>query len=578
MATVKNKSGKRLIQIFCVPRRPSKANPKLFWEPEDKPEDWADFGTYCKDDVETLRHAWRVLPDWNYPGNDIELAVWALDQRINDRGLPIDMVGVSNAIQAAADVVQKLNEETVELTNGKLKTMKQAAAATDYIQSLGVPLPNMTKETVSRFLEKDNLPAEARRLLEIRQQVSKSSTAKYTKIKDAAVEGRVQECFVYSGAGRTKRWAGRLVQFQNMPRGIFYNADDIYLAVDAINAGIVDFCYDDPMAVISSSIRPMIKAEPGNKLVVSDLSNIEGRGIAWLAGEEWKLQAFRDFDQGTGPDLYILSYSKAFKVPIDQVGKPERQIGKVMELAMGYEGGVGAFVTFANTYHIDLNELPEKVLPNAPQWAIDQATRMYHWFIQQGKPTFDLSEKTFVTCDVLKRLWRAAHPRIVQLWADCKDAAINAVLTPGQTFVAGKLAFKAVEHNGLPFLLMKLPSGDYLSYFNPSVKDGSLRYYGMSQSASGARKWMKLNTYGGKLVENANQAISRNIMATNMLGIDMQFPLIGSVHDETISEVDEQHTERDAEALSRMLAFNPAWCPDLPLAAAGYQHTRYRKD
>ncbi|MEW8042558.1 MAG: hypothetical protein AB2800_20425, partial [Candidatus Thiodiazotropha endolucinida] len=404
----------------------------------------------------TLRHLWKLLPDWNYPSRQEEVEIWELDQVINSRGLPIDIETVEGALCTVNRTVLELDQRTQELSGGALQSMKQAATALDYIRSQGVPILDMTKATVAETLERNNLPVHIKGLLEVRQQVGKTSNAKCIKLKDAAINGRVKECFVYSGAGRTKRWAGRLVQFQNLPRGIFEESDDIYLAADAIAANIVDFCYDDPMAVISSSIRPMIAAEPGSKLVVSDLANIEGRVIAWLADEKWKLQAFDEYDRGEGPDLYKLSYSKSFNAAIDQVTKKDRQIGKVQELALGFEGGVGAFVTMASTYHLDLESLPELVLPYAPEGVIAQAERMWAW-AQDENRTHDLDSGVFIACDTLKRLWRRQHPAIVRLWADVKTAAENAILTPDTTFVAGKLAFRFVKHKGLPFLLMRLP-------------------------------------------------------------------------------------------------------------------------
>ncbi|MCG7948057.1 MAG: DNA polymerase [Candidatus Thiodiazotropha taylori] len=572
----KDARGKKLIQKFCTPRRPSKKNPNPFWLPEDYPEDWQVFIEYCRQDVETLRHLWKLLPDWNYPGRQEEVEIWELDQVINSRGLPIDIETVEGALCTVNRTVLELDQCTQELSGGALQSMKQAATALDYIRSQGVPILDMTKATVAETLERNNLPAHIKGLLEVRQQVGKTSNAKCTKLKDAAINGRVKECFVYSGAGRTKRWAGRLVQFQNLPRGIFEEPDDIYLAADAIAANIVDFCYDDPMAVISSSIRPMIAAEPNSKLVVSDLANIEGRVIAWLADERWKLQAFDEYDRGEGPDLYKLSYSKSFNVTIDQVTKKDRQIGKVQELALGFEGGVGAFVTMASTYHLDLESLPELVLPYAPEAVIAQAEKMWAW-AQDENRTHDLDSGVFIACDTLKRLWRRQHPAIVKLWADVKTAAENAILTPDTTFVAGKLAFRFVKHKGLPFLLMRLPSGGYLCYFKPAIERGSITYWGMSQSQSGARKWMKLGTYGGKLVENATQATARDVLARNMLAIDETYSIIGTVHDEVITEAPKNEAFTD-QHLSELLATNPPWAMDLPLAAAGYEARRYRKD
>ena len=325
------------------------------------------------------------------------------------------------------------------------------------------------------------------------------------------------------------------------------------------------------MELLSSSLRGCIVAPPGRKLVVADLSNIEGRDQAWLAGEQWKLQAFRDFDEGAGPDLYKLAYGKSFGVKPEAVTKDQRQVGKVQELALGYEGGVGAFVTFAAAYGIDLEDLARKVLPVAPAWTIDEAGGFHDWTVKQKRPTFGLSRDAFVACDALKRAWRDAHSCISGYWSTLRGAAVQAVEWPGTTFPAGML--KARRDGN--WLRIGLPSGRVLCYPSPQVAEGVLSYCGVNQYS---RKRGRLKTYGGKLFENVCQAVARDVMAHNMPLIEAAgYQIVLTVHDEVITEAPDA-PEFNAQHLASLLAANPPWAPDMPLAAAGFEAYRYRKD
>lgn len=336
------------------------------------------------------------------------------------------------------------------------------------------------------------------------------------------------------------------------------------------------------MEVLSSALRGCIVAPPGKKLVVADLSNIEGRDQAWLAGEQWKLQAFRDFDAGTGHDLYALAYAKSFGVTPEEVMVNKktgdgsmRQIGKVQELALGYEGGVGAFVTFAAAYGIDLEDLPAKVLPAADDELVAEARDFLGWLVGQKGQTFGLSDDAFVACDVLKRAWRRAHPAISSMWRDLRDAAVNAIESPGKTFQVRTLKLRRDGN----WLRIVLPSGRALCYPSPRVDEvngkDTVTYMGIDQYT---RKWSRLKTYGGKLFENVCQAVARDVMGHNMPAIEAaSYEIVLTVHDEVITEAPDCD-EFNAEHLASLLAANPPWAPDMPLAAAGFETTRYRKE
>ncbi len=325
------------------------------------------------------------------------------------------------------------------------------------------------------------------------------------------------------------------------------------------------------LELCSNAIRGVLVAPPGKKLVVADLSNIEGRVLAWLAGEAWKLQAFRDYDAGSGPDLYKLAYAKAFGVTPEDVDKAQRQIGKVMELMLGFEGGVGAYITGAATYGIDLEAMAESAIGAIPDDTLDQARDFLQWQRDQGRSQHGLSDQAFLVCDAFKRLWREAHPAISSWWPELKHTAIAAVERPGVTLDTRGIK---VRRDGA-WLRLRLPSGRYLCYPQPRVDDGALSYMGIDQYT---RRWQRIKTYGGKLAENVTQAAARDVLAHSMPRIEAAgYAIVLTVHDEVISEAPDI-PDFNPEHLAALMASNPPWAEGLPLAAAGFEAYRYRKD
>jgi DNA polymerase len=359
------------------------------------------------------------------------------------------------------------------------------------------------------------------------------------------------------------------------------------------------------MEVASFAVRGAIIAPPGRKLVIADLSNIEGRVLAWLAGEGWKLDAFRAYDAGTGPDLYKLAYARSFGIAPDEVTKDGRQIGKVMELSLGYEGGVGAFVTMAAGYGLDLDALAAAAWPTLPGDIVAEAEDMLRWQCAKAFEAFDrrvakdvprseaqalldaqldrvrlgLSERVWLTCDSLKRLWRYAHPATAGardapgtgLWRTLEAEAIRATLDPSRIYGVGRMTVRRTDN----WLRVRLPSGRNLCYASPRVEeDGKLSYMGLNQYS---RRWERLRTYGGKLVENATQAAARDVMAAAMPRVEAAgYEIVLTVHDELVTETPDR-PEFNAEHLADLLATNPPWAEGLPLAAAGFEAYRYRK-
>lgn len=325
------------------------------------------------------------------------------------------------------------------------------------------------------------------------------------------------------------------------------------------------------MQLASSALRGCIIAPDGKKLVVSDLSNIEGRVLAWLAGEEWKLQAFRDHDAGIGHDLYKLAYAKSFGVPPEAVDKDRRQIGKVQELALGYEGGVGAFMAFSLAYNIDLEEMASAAIANIPRNILDEAIRAYEWAVKQRR-TYELSKRAYVVCDAFKRLWREAHAATASFWKEIDQATRRAIATPGITVSCRKLKLR---RDG-SWLRIQLPSGRAVCYPSARIDDsGKISYMGGNHYS---RKWQRLQTYGGKLAENVTQATARDVMAANMPRVEEKgYAIILTVHDELLTETPDT-ADYSHEQLSTLLATTPAWAVGLPLSAGGFEAFRYKKD
>ena len=485
----KDKAGKQLVQLFCKPR-PKNSKIRRATK-ETHPAEWQRFVEYAGLDIAAMREVDKKLPDWNYP--DVDLGLWHLDQEVNDRGVCIDTDLVHSAIAAIDSTKGNLADKAAELTAGAVQAATQRDALLKYlVGAFGIELPDMQKATLERRINDPDLPLELRELLSLRLQASTASTAKY-KTLDRAVssDGRLRGTLQFNGASRTGRWAGRMFQPQNLPRPTLDN-DVIDVGIDALKAGAADLVFNDIMALTSNAIRGCIIAPSGKKLVVADLSNIEGRMLAWLAGEEWKLQAFSDYDAGTGPDLYKLAYAKSFGVKPDEVDKDNRQVGKVQELALGYEGGVGAFVTFASAYRIDLEDMGKNALGAVHPQILGEARRALEWAKRQKRPTFGLSDQAWLVCDSFKRAWRNAHPAIASFWGELENA-VRYVINGGSPIQCRKVIVSREKG----WLRIQLPSGRYLLYPSPSVdNEGKIFYWGVNQYN---RKFGRIQTYGGKL-------------------------------------------------------------------------------
>jgi DNA polymerase len=363
-------------------------------------------------------------------------------------------------------------------------------------------------------------------------------------LRGMSADGRARGLLQFHAAG-TGRWAGRRFQPQNLKRPQIEDTDTAISILMAGDADLVEALYGEPLSVVGDCIRGMVAAPPGKKIVAADYANIEGRVLAWLAGESWKLDAFRAYDAGTGPDLYKVAYGRAFGIAPKDVSKPQRQIGKVMELALGYQGGVGAFQTMAVNYGV---RLPDEEVEG------------------------------------LRDGWRSAHSAIKAFWWDLERAAIEAVENPGMTTAVRDIRFKVAGS----FLFMRLPSGRFLAYAYPEIqpktmpwKDDrgepvvkeSLSYMGVN---SYTRKWERCFAYGGLLAENATQAVARDILADAMPRLEVaDYPIILTVHDEIVCEVASGFGS--VEEMVSIMTTLPAWADGCPITAEGWEGARYRK-
>ena len=538
----KDNEGYRLMLQMCRPRSVADDGAITWW---DDPEKIARLHAYCLQDVVVEREAEKHMVCLS----EAEQKLWVLDQQINMRGIHFDRPAVTAAKAMADSEKARLDKEMQKLTSNYVGTCNSHAALCEWIQLHGVKIDGVAKPEVLDALSGE-LPASVRAALLLRQEAAKSSTAKLKSMLTAASpDDRIRFMLQYHGAG-TGRWSGRRVQLHNMPRPILEQAD-IDACIPLIENGCrdeIDMLYGTPLNVIASCLRGMLDAAPGKDLMAADFANIEGRVLAWLAGEEWKLQAFRDYDAGTGPDIYKLTYVRSFNVPVESVTKDDRQVGKVEELAFGFQGWVGACQTMAKTLNVTVDD------NDAEQWA---------------------------------KAWRAAHPRIRAYWGELESAAMDTVRT-GATCVVGPVGRQCAFRRVGEFLWLRLPSGRVLCYPYPEVilktrvfDDGgtstkeAVTYVGED---SVTHKWGPVDCYGGKWAENITQAVARDILAEAMTRVtEMGASIVLHVHDEIVIEIAETNYPGQLKEFEHAVAESPTWAVGLPIAAAGWRGKRYRK-
>ena len=521
----KMKEGKELIRYFCVPCKPTKANGGRTRNlPCHAPEKWEFFKTYCKRDVDVEKSIRRKLHNFPIPESEMEL--YRLDQRINDRGVLVDMGLVEQAIACERLHKEVVTKRAYELTG--LENPNSVAQLKGWLGDMGMEAESLSKKAVAEMIAETD--GEVEELLRLRLMLAKTSVKKYEAIeRSACSDGRVHGMLMFYGANRSGRWSGKNVQLHNLPKNYL---PDLELARDLVKQGRfedIELLYDSTPNVLSELIRTAFIPKPGCRFVVADFSAIEARVLAWLSGEQWRLDVFTSHGK-----IYEASASSMFHVPMEEItkGSPLRQKGKLAELGLGFGGASGALISMGA---LDMGLTEEELPP-------------------------------------LVAAWRKANPHITQFWWDVDAAAIKAVTEKQKTKV-GKIIFE--YKSGILFIT--LPSGRKLSYVKPRMavnrfgRDG-LTYEGISEN----KKWSRIETYGPKLVENIVQGTARDLLAEAMLRVEKKgYPIVMHCHDEIIAEVPEGSGSVDE--MCEVMAVQPEWAEGLPLRADGYQCSFYQK-
>ena len=528
----KDKAGKALIKYFCCPCKPTKTNGGRERNyPEHAPEKWAQFIEYNRQDIVTERHIRNMLLRWK--PDETEHRFWCLDARINERGMRVDTQLVRNALDFDARYKAELTEKAVTLSG--LDNPKSVAQIKDWLyQQEGITVASLNKAVVADVIKQLNTD-KAREFMAVRAELSKTSTMKYEAMRRSVCpDGHIKGCFQFYGASRTGRFAGRLVQLQNLPQN---HMEDLATARALVSAGqyeTVKALYESVSGTLSELIRTALIPEPGCRFIVCDYSAIEARVIAWLADEQWRLDVFR-----SGGGIYCASASQMFKVPVVKHGENGhlRQKGKIAELALGYGGGVNALKAF-------------------------------------GADKMGMSDEDMVeTVD----LWRSASPRICALWKSLERAMIKCIVRKCSTVsTIGHIRFDWEQG----IVWMRLPSGRRIAYYGAQYgesrwKNGNaISYMGQDQRT---KKWARLETWGGKLVENAIQSIARDCLRESMLALDAAgCDIRAHVHDEVI--ISEPRDGRSVEDIAEIMGRPLPWAEGLPLRGDGYECDFYMKD
>lgn len=580
----KDADGSKIMKRLTKPRKWNDDGTYTRWTRADAPGDFVKLFDYCRQDVVVERdiaHRLRPLPP-------AERAIWLVDQRINKRGMRLDVAAVDNArklVQAEAD---RLHRDMRRVTGGQVETTTKVLALAELARDYGYAADSMDADAIHRLLQDDNLPEDLRRALEIRREAGKASTAKLSKMAlQARRDGRARGQYTYHGT-TTGRWAARGIQVQNMPRPKLKAAevaDCVALMGGPHAADTIALGYGAPLDVVSWSLRGMIIPAPGHEFVGGDFANIEGRVLAWLAGEFWKLDAFRDYDAGEGPDLYKVAYGRAFGVEPDSVNSDQRQLGKVQELALGYQGGVGAFRAMAHTYRVNLGEIAEAVEAAASPDAWARAEKKRLWLQVEHGMHADLAPRVYTAVRLLVDAWREAHPRVKAFWREMEECSISAVKNKGSKFsVTGGLITWVC---GRDFLFMVLPSGRAVHYARPSVilvtnqftgqPQEVLRYYAAGKDKNRSKKTFgPVLGYGGLITENAVQAVARDVQRDAMLRCDARgWPITLHTHDEIRCEL--PRGQVSPEEFAAVMGELPEWAGGLPVAVECEVMNRYHK-
>lgn len=519
------------------------------------PDEFARLYEYCKQDVIAERALAKALP----PLSAGEQALWALDQAINDRGIPMDARFLRGVLGVLGAIDKDRLEQIRVRTSGIVDSPRQVAILGGWLRSQGCRLKNLMAGTVRDYLASGKATPEVAAVLKLRQELSKSSTAKYSAALACLGKGdRIRGSLLFYGAN-TGRWAGRLLQPHNLPR--------CKLSAEALDDKVFDlFAGTDtePMTTASMALRSAISSPLG--LTWGDLDQIEARTLPWLAGDLAPLDAFRK-----GEDVYIAAAADIYAKPKESIDKEsdERQIGKVATLALGYGGGIGAFATMAiGTYHLDLSRMVPAVMARATPAQLEKGKKAVARYLKMAEEP--IPEDQALACDLVKQFWRRSRPETVKFWYALADMAEAAVNNPLKKFRIGSISMGMYQN----WLTITLPSGRRLYYFQPRIDDKG-NFSCMRNQAPGKKTaggWMRVDLHGGIFAENVTQAVSRDVLCESMLAMEREgIPVVLTVHDEIVAE------GNHVEAMKRIMGTQIAWAPGLPIAAKIGQGRRYGK-
>lgn len=524
---LKSDEGYRVMMKLCKPRTDGS------WYESD--EDMGKLYDYCAQDVEAERCIDQMLPDLTKD----EQNIWFLDQLINRRGIYVDKNAITCAIQVSDAYASHIKELVEDVSAGVLDGVSRRMAVLEWCRSQGVSIEGYTKSDVKSVLERASLPEAVRTVLEAKLQLGKTSVTKYkTMLESCSSDSRIRDLFIYHGAS-TGRWAGKLIQIQNLPKGVVKDTDTAIEIMKQSTPEEFEIFYPDVMDALSSCIRGMIIAAPGHQLMVADYAAIEARVVMWLAGEEYGLKQFREFDEGRGAEPYIIMAQNIYnRTDISKKGI-ERQLGKTAILGCGFGMGDTKFLATCHAWGIPIPE--------------------------------SLAKKSVET-------YRSIYSRVRDSWYAQENAAIRAVKT-NESVDCGHVQWSVINNA----LLCRLPSGRSLVYNDPTLeyvqtpwKESKLALHFMGVNGV-TKKWEREHTYGGKLVENITQAVARDIMASAMFRAEKAgYRVAFSVHDEIVSEV--PNGFGSIKEFEEILCALPMWAKDCPITAKGFVTNRYRKD
>jgi DNA polymerase len=546
----KDAQGHALMLRMCRPRSIAEDGTPVWWDEAEKLE---RLRQYCITDVEGERRLYGLL----FPLGESEARIWQMDYRINQRGVRVDRGSIVAALEAVKGAKNYLDIDMKRVTGGAVKKCSEIGALKEWCAAQGVPVEGLAKADIVDLLDGE-LPDTVAEALLLRQEAGKSSTSKLeTMLLLAAEDDRVRNMFQYYGAA-TGRWAGRGIQPHNFPRDVpkAVVIEKLFKLFRDGEGRMVDMIHGSVMKIISQCLRGFMLPAEGHAYLQADYAGVEARGVAWFCGEQWKLDAFRAADAKTGPGIYELAYAKMFHVPVGSVldPSPERQIGKVVELAMPYGGGKGAFHTMGRAYGVNVSD---------------------------------------AKADEFKTLWRGSHPATKATWRELENAAIMAVQDPGVPYKAGYAGRHVTYKKVGTFLWCLLPSGRALCYAYPKIIDGlygpQLTYFTVPSTndikrgkiiddPANTSKWARIATYGGSLLENIIQAICRDLLADAMLRLEAAgIPIALHVHDEVVGEVLRELAEELRAKMHEIMNSASSWAKDFPLTAKCVVMTRYGK-